>query len=226
MLNIGISHFLYEKIEIFIKDYLFGEKVDLLEKNIIRNLSEPIATQLIINTFKKEINSLVLNDKGFIKKGNSSSVLDTKPYPVSRKKPIYVPKKSVFNIMCADSKFEIEFAKFLDNSNDVVSFFKNDIQLKNYIEYVKHDGSTGVYYPDFYIKVKNNDRWIVETKGASELNAKRKYDRLKLWCENATKKSNFTWNNLFVRQEIWNKFQNPPNDFSDLIDLIKDQQIV
>ncbi len=226
MMNIGISHFIYQNIENFTKELLFGRKVDINDKDIIRNLSEPLATELIINLFKKEINKLVLNDAGFVSTNIESLVSDTNPYPVSRKKPVYVPKKSVFNIMCADSKFEIEFAKFLDNSNDVISFFKNDIQLKNYIEYIKHDGSSGIYYPDFYIKLKDNNRWIVETKGASELNAKRKYDRLKLWCENATKSHNFKWDCLFVRQEIWNDFNSPPNTFDDLINMIEHQQII
>ncbi len=226
MLNVGISHFIYGKIELFVLHNLFGERMDPKDINLIRNLSEPIPSQLIVSLFKKEINRLILNDEGFSATGKESSIADTRSYPVSRKKKVYSPKKSVFNILCADSQFEIEFAQFLDNSNDVVSYFKNDIQLQNYIEYIKHDGSSGVYYPDFYIKLKNNNRWIVETKGASELNAKRKYDRLKIWCENASRESNLNWDNLFVRQEIWNKFNNPPNNFDDLVKLIINQQII
>ena len=226
MLNIGISNFIYEKIEIFIKDYLFGKKVDISNKDIIRNLSETTTTQLIINLFKQEINKLVLTDIGFRQSNSQSSVADTKPYPVSRKKPVYVPKKSVFNIMCGDSNFEIEFAKFLDNSNDVISFFKNDLALKNYINYIKHDGSSGIYYPDFYIKLENNDRWVVEVKGASELNARRKYDRLKIWCEDASKSHSLKWDCLFIRQEIWNNFSSQPNSFEDLVNLIEHQQVI
>ena len=51
------------------------------------------------------------------------------------------------------------------------------------IDYIKEDGSIGSYHPDFYLTLNNGDRWVVETKGAEELNAQRKIDRLKVWCD-------------------------------------------
>jgi hypothetical protein len=45
-----------------------------------------------------------------------------------------LPKKSVFNKIIGDSGFELEFAAFLDNCHDVISFAKNYISIKFYIE--------------------------------------------------------------------------------------------
>ena len=166
----------------------------------------------MLNSFFKEEPSDGINEQSLIS--------NTKPYLSSRKKIYYHPKKSVFNLISGDSKFEIEFCEYLDNFEDVTSFFKNDIQLKQSIEYVKHDGAIGSYYPDFFIKLSNGDKWVVETKGAESLNDPLKIERLRVWCDDASKNSNENWNCIYLRQEIWNGFKNKPNTFDDLIKMI------
>ena len=218
--RLGINHFLYAQLKFFVKNMLFGKEVDLNDRNIIRNLSEPDITNTIINTFKKEINTLSLMEMGFKESISSRSISESKPYLSSRRKFYYAPKKSVFNFIAGDSKFEVEFSKHLDQFVDVASFFKNDIQLKQSIEYVKFDGKIGSYYPDFYIKLNNEDRWIVETKGAESLNDTRKFERLKDWCLDASKTQNISWNCLYLRQEIWNAFNVKPVSFEQLVEFL------
>ena len=199
---------------------LYSELAGIEEINIIRNLSEPFVTSQIIEIFKQEINYLSLKDMGFKEGIDATSISDTKPYLSSRKKIYYSPKKSVFNLVAGDSKFEIEFCKYLDSFEDVIGFFKNDIQLKQYIEYVKHDGKIGSYYPDFFIKLQNGERWVVETKGAENLNDPLKYKRLETWCEDATKSQNISWNCFYLRQEQWNGLKIKPDRFLDLVNLL------
>ena len=146
----------------------------------------------------------------------SKFIAGAKPYLASRKKVFYHPRKSVFNLISGDSKFEIEFCEYLDNFDDVVSFFKNDIQLKQSIEYVKHDGTIGSYFPDFFIKLNDGTRWVVETKGAEGINDQKKFERLKVWCEDASISNGISWNCLYIRQEIWNQLKPKPNTFSSL----------
>ncbi len=217
MSKVNINHFIYGKIKYFIEEILFEQKINIEEPQIVRNLSEPNVTNLIISVFKKEINKLINKDLGFREAIEYTQISNTKPYLSSRKKLYYHPKKSVFNLIGGDSKFEIEFCEYLDNFEDVVSFYKNDIQLKQSIEYVKHNGAIGSYHPDFFIKLSNGDKWIVETKGAEALNDPLKIERLKVWCEDATSTSNQNWDYIYLRQEIWNGFKNKPNTFDDLI---------
>ena len=146
----------------------------------------------------------------------SKFIATAKPYLSSRKKVYYYPKKSVFNLISGDSKFEIEFCEYLDNFEDVISFFKNDIQLKQSIEYVKHDGTIGAYYPDFFIKLVDGSRWVVETKGAEGINDQKKFERLKVWCQDASITNGVSWNCLYIRQEIWNQLKPKPNTFLSL----------
>ncbi len=224
--NIGINHFIYEKLKVFIANYLFGEFVDIEAINVLRNLSEPEVTQSIRKIFKEEINKLTLSDLPFKESLESKLISNSKPYLASRKKLYYSPRKSVFNLISGDSKFEIEFCEYLDYFEDVISFFKNDIQLKQSIEYVKHDGSIGAYFPDFFIKLSDGTRWIVETKGAQTINDPRKFARLKVWCEDASNSNECSWQCLYVRQEIWNSFKPKPNTFKGLSEHIKSNQFL
>ena len=73
-----------------------------------------------------------------------------------------------------DSKFELQFAGFLDASVDVNRFIKNYIQLGFKMEYVNHEGGISNYYPDFVVHLDNGERFIVETKGAENLDDPRK----------------------------------------------------
>ena len=107
----------------------------------------------------------------------------------------------------------------LESCDDVKSYFKNDIQLRQSIEYVKHDGSIGNYFPDFFIKLTNNDKWVVETKGAESLNDPLKFERLRIWCNDISQIQSSNWDCLYIRQEIWNKFISRPSSFEDLIHL-------
>ena len=224
--NIGINHFIYEKLKIFISNYLFGEFVNIEAINVLRNLSEPDVAQLIRKIFKDEINKLTLSELPFKESLESKLITKSKPYLASRKKDYYSPKKSVFNLISGDSKFEIEFCEYLDHFEDVISFFKNDIQLKQSIEYVKHDGSIGAYFPDFFIKLTDGTRWIVETKGAQTINDPIKFARLQVWCEDASCSQDHSWQCLYIRQEIWKNLKPKPNTFKVLADYIKLNQFL
>jgi hypothetical protein len=54
---------LYGNIKAFIQEQLFDQSVELKNPNTLRNLSELAANKTIIQTFKKEINSLTINEK-------------------------------------------------------------------------------------------------------------------------------------------------------------------
>ena len=55
---------LRRKVKAFIQDRLFDRPVDLESPNTLRNLSELAATKTLLETFKKAINALTVQDKG------------------------------------------------------------------------------------------------------------------------------------------------------------------
>jgi len=217
----GGQDVLYPKVKQFMSNNLFGKTVDLEDRNIARNLSDTETRTTIIEVFKKYINDLTVVDVGTSKIIDRIRVGSTKTFAVPRASEYLTAKKSVFNKIVGDSHFELQFAGFLDAAVDVTSFVKNFQQLNFKMTYQKHDGSIGSYFPDFTIKLKSGDFYVVETKGAEALDDPRKIERLRIWCEDASKAQGKNWGCLYIRQEQWVKLGQIPNSFGEIINLFK-----
>ncbi|MFZ0323638.1 MAG: hypothetical protein WAN48_05835 [Actinomycetes bacterium] len=61
---VGGQEVLYGKIKAFIRDYLFGNPVDLDDLNVLRNLSKPLAGRALLETFATAVNELTIVDSG------------------------------------------------------------------------------------------------------------------------------------------------------------------
>ena len=217
----GGQDILYGKIKEFLKDKLFGQTVNLEDHNVARNLSETNIRNIIRETFKKNINALTVVDTGTTEVKNYIKVSNQKTFSIPRTQDFLPAKKSVFNKIVGDSHFELLFAGFLDAAIDVNRFIKNYIQLGFKMEYINYEGGISYYYPDFVIHLNNGDRFIVETKGAENLNDQRKIDRLKNWCEDATKSTGKRYDYLYVKQEDWDSLGITPNSFEEIIPVFK-----
>ena len=127
-----------------------------------------------------------------------------------------MPKKSVFNRVIGDSHFELQFASFLEDCNDVVSYAKNYLAVHFKLDYVNANGDISNYYPDFFVKLSDDRIVVVETKGQEDLNVPLKTRRLRQWCEdiNATQ-SDVTYDFVYVDQESFEKYT--PKSFADVL---------
>jgi len=102
---------LYGKVKEFIRNELFGVNVDLDNLNTLRNLSELEASKTLIETFKKEINSLTVQNRGDAEIRDTIKLRKTRPFVVKEQGYI-IPKKSIFNKIIGDSHLELQFASF------------------------------------------------------------------------------------------------------------------
>jgi len=173
---------LYGKVKAFMQSELFDRAVDLESPNTLRNLSEPAATKTLIETFKKAINALTVQDKGNAEIRDTIKLRQTRPF-VAKDQGYLIPKKSVFNKIIGDSHFELLFARFLEDCDDVVSYAKNYLAVHFKLDYVNADGDISNYYPDFMVKLPDNKIVIVETKGQEDLDVPLKMGRIRQWCE-------------------------------------------
>ncbi|MDR0549219.1 MAG: type III restriction endonuclease subunit R, partial [Deltaproteobacteria bacterium] len=196
---------LFGKLEDFIANYMFSTEIDLEDQNTIKNLSELSVTQIIHNTFKNAINNLTITTQ------INNNIIDyirlknMRPFIV-KDQDYVLPKKSVFNKIIGDSGFELEFATFIDNCHDVISYAKNYISIKFYIEYVNCLGNLSNYYPDFFVKLSDNSIFIVETKGREELDLPLKMSSLSSWCKDINSLNlNSKFDFLFIDQLTFNE---------------------
>jgi type III restriction enzyme len=207
---------LFEKVKDFVKKKLFNTEINLEDTNVLRNLSELEAKKTIIETFKKAINELTVQDTGDTEVQNYLKVSESRPFVVNQNKYL-LPKKSVFNKIVGDSEFELEFADWLESlDNEIISFAKNYLEIHFKIEYKTSTGSIANYYPDFFVKKNDSSIYIIETKGREDLDDIEKIKRLKQWCDDATERVlGKTYIALYVKQEDWDKYH--PKKFDDLI---------
>lgn len=205
---------LYGKVKEFVSDHLFTKAVEVDDLNTLRNLSELEASKTVIETFKKKINELTIQDKGSAEIRDYIKLKQTRPFVV-KDQGFLVPQKSLFNKIIGDSHLELLFASFLEKCPDVLSYAKNYFAVHFSIDYVNSDGNISSYVPDFFVKIAENALWIVETKGLEELDVPLKMARLKKWCEDinaSQKKVRFDY--VFVEQEDFERYK--PETFGEL----------
>lgn len=198
---------LYGKVKDFIANYLFNKTVQLEDMNVLRNMSEIEARRTVIETFKKEINDLTIVDKGEAEISTHIKISKTRPFVV-KDQGYMMPKKSLFNRIVGDSHLELEFADFLDKAEDVISFAKNFFAVQFKIDYRNSDGDISNYFPDFIVKTKNNEIYIVETKGQEDTDVELKRKRLQQWCDDVNKQQKkFAYKELYVVEEDFKKYK-------------------
>lgn len=207
---------LYGKVKAFVQAELFDRPVDLESPNTLRNLSELAATKTLIETFKKAINALTVQDKGDAEIRDTIKLRQTRPF-VAKDQGYLIPRKSVFNRIIGDYHFELRFARFLEDCDDVISYGKNYMAVHFKLDYVNADGDISNYYPDFFVKVSNKRIVIVETKGREDLDVPLKMGRLRQWCEDINRvQSDVTYDFVYVDEESFEKYKRA--SFQQLID--------
>jgi len=207
---------IYGKLKEFLQQYLFGRSVDLESQNTLRNLSELAATKTVLETFKKAVNELTVQDNGDAEIRDTIKLRKTRPF-VAKAQDYLVPKKSVFNRVVGDSHLELEFASFLESCNDVVSYAKNYMAIHFKLDYINADGNISNYYPDFIVKLSDSTVVIVETKGLEDMDVPFKIKRLRQWVEdvNAMKKFGVSYDFVYVDEDNFKKYS--PISFESLL---------
>ena len=215
----GCYDVLFGKVREFVQSYMFDGDVNLSDLNLLRNLSEVEYIKLIKDVFKKGINELTVQDKGDTEIKNYIKVSEARPFVVNDKPFIHNPKKSVFNKIVGDSNFELEFAGFLEDCDDIISYAKN-FQNKEAnalrIEYKNAEGFIATYYPDFFVKVDDKKVFIIETKGREEEDDKLKFERLEKWCADVNdRQTKMIYKALYIKQEVWD--ENKAKNFDEVV---------
>ena len=206
---------LYGKVKEFIKEHLFETPIVLDDLNILRNLSELVATKTIIEAFKNKINDLTITDKGEAEIREYIKISNCRPFVV-KEQEIFVPKKSVFNRIIGDSHFELIFASFLDNCEDIISYVKNFFAVHFKTDYQDYNGFIRDYYPDFIVKKSEKEIFIIETKGLEDLDVPLKIRRLNTWCNDINilqSQVKFDW--IFIDEKSFKEYN--PKSFYELI---------
>ena len=132
----------------------------------------------------------------------------TSPFTWRRNLPLLSCGKTIFNLVATYNDFEKDFARFLENADDILRFSalgttEQESGTAFRVDYLKPSGATGFYYPDWVAiqkKEKVEVNWIIETKGRVWEDTKAKDRAISLWCQKVTEQTGKTWRYLRVNQ--------------------------
>jgi type III restriction enzyme len=203
---------LVPKVQEFLRLRAFGEVVDLDEPAIVKAITTNVAQYVTVQTFVKALRPLVVEElePSVIHEGRKLS--ETPPFPYSRQ--TLPARKTVFNLVAAGNEFELNFAKFLEDAPDIDRFAKLPEQFGFAIEYTDSKNNLRYYQPDFVAVTTDENHYLVETKGREDVDVANKDRVAVLWCENATRLTETSWEYIKVPQKEFEKLQ--PDEFSDL----------
>ena len=227
------KNILYGKMKYFIENKIFEDKINLYDPNVIRNFSRVEIINSIIETFKFEINNLIVKDIGDLEIKNWIKLSKISKFSMKPKEneQIIITKKSIFNKMILDSKLEIEFVLKLEGYEDIISYAKNYFEINHTfgvnfnIKYRKIDGSIGTYYPDFFVKKNKKEIYIVETKGYIDENIKEKMESLKKWCTDINEiQDKYTYKFLYVNEKTFYEYKENLKSFENIVNLFDNYQ--
>ncbi|WP_424948449.1 BPTD_3080 family restriction endonuclease [Candidatus Spongiihabitans sp.] len=188
--------------KIVIKNNLFNEDESKNKILIILNMNKII--QYIWSEIRAE-NTEKLTPV-FNRENPIKSTSGMRPWFTS--KPCEWVEKSHISHCVYDSGWEATEAYFLEQSDLVTSFVKND-HLGFSILY-NHQGIIRKYYPDFLIRLANGEYLILEVKGADSQQDKTKREYLNQWVQAVNEQGGFGtwhWDVSFHPSDIENKIR-------------------
>jgi type III restriction enzyme len=193
------------KVREFFEQKAFGQWVDLTEMSVVRAMSTPVAHYVCVDVFSKALKQLTIAEQEPQLLEPARMLTACAPFPWSR--PVWEGTKTVFNLVPCDNQFEREFARFLDNAEDVKAFAKLPQPFGFSIDYTDSGMNLRSYYPDFAAIDIKQTHWLLETKGAEDIEVSFKDAAAIQWCANATQLSRVRWEYLKVGQKAFETLQ-------------------
>ena len=187
------------KMKRYIEQVMFGG-LGMDDRRVMMRLNAADTKTALFKVFVDAINTLSVVEEMVRPSGEFIRVSDANPYPTTR--PCITAKQTVFDKVPCDSDLEREFAQWLDQTDDVLAFAKNEIAVHFDMEYVSEKGGLRTYRPDFLVR-SGDSIYIIETKGWEDLEVERKDKRAMQWCRDATGLSGRSWQYMKVKEDVF-----------------------
>jgi type III restriction enzyme len=200
------------KVREFFEQKAFGRRVDLNDPTTVKAMSTSVAHYVCVDVFKKVLLALTIEEQTPQLLEPARMLSACQPFPWSR--PVWEGRKCIFNLVPCDNDFEREFAKFLDNAEDVKAFAKLPRAFGFVIEYTDAAMNLRNYEPDFVAVDKSGTHWLLESKGQENVDVARKDVAAERWCENGSSLTETKWQYVKVPQKEFEALQ--PSHLSDL----------
>lgn len=184
----------------FFEEVLFEKRISIFDPQIVHRLAESDVREHVRATFVPLVRKKTVSTETRSKEAAPVSLFDWKAFQVtaSESRPVIVAHRTPFNLVPCNRSLEEGFARFADSAEDVVSFAKNAGPQCLRIDYLTFGSRLAFYTPDFFVKTKSGDHFLVETKGRRDADVPLKARAAMAWCESAS--NGCKWKYLYVPQ--------------------------
>lgn len=200
----------------YIEERTFERSVDLDDPRVLHTLAQPATQELVVGTLRSGV------DQATLLTSEDQPAADLKARLLSSTKPflwsgeLALAEKSVFSRQACDSGLEVQFVGFLDRCSDVAAFAKLAPAMRVSMEYRGEQGGLAFYFPDFAVRDRSGDHYLVETKGLVDVAVAVKDQRAAQWCLDATMVTGVRWSYLRVDEELFSRHASAVTEFADL----------
>lgn len=205
---------LYPLVRDYVVTRCFGRRIDLEDKAVQSNLDRYELQEGIVKYLARKIAELTVAPRVIEFDRQDFRLSQTKPFSWRRNLPPLKANKTVFNYVATYNDYERHFGEFLDKAKDIARFAslgtteQGDSGTQFRIDYLKHTGAIGFYYPDWVAVQKTKDgevNWIIETKGRVWVGTEAKDEAITRWCNRVSEATATNWKFVRVNQIVFDK---------------------
>jgi type III restriction enzyme len=202
----------YPLVKQYVSARLFETPVELEDPRVLYALSAADTQKKMVDAFVEAFKNISYVERE-PEPTDTIKLSDTPPFVWQMN--VYPANKCIFNYAPCDNAYEVDFAKFLDQAEDVKAFCKLPGKVGFFIEYQDKESSRRMYYPDFIVLTTGNEHVLVETKGLEDVNVQYKDARAVQWCQDAEKNTGNKWRFVRVDQKVFEQY--PYNKFREIM---------
>lgn len=203
----GVHTTLAPLLQTFLEEILFEKKTNLFDPQLVSRLGDSDVAEHVRAVFVPLIRAKTTQSETRITQQEALSLAYWKPFQVthSERRPVIQAGKTLFNLVPCNRELEVAMATFMnERASDVAAFAKNAGPQCLRIDYIAGGGRLAFYTPDFFVRTKAGNYYLVETKGREDKDVPKKARAAVEWCKSASKKS-CKWEYLYVSQGVFER---------------------
>lgn len=199
----GTHTLLAPLVQTFLEEILFERKTTLFDQALISRLGHSDVAEHIRAVFVPLIRARTTTTQTRAAEAEPMSLASWRPFQVthSERHPVLEAAATLFNLVPCNRELEVAMTKFADRAraSDVAAFAKNAGPQCLRIDYLAEGGRLAFYTPDFFVRTKKNQFYLIETKGREDRDVPRKARAAVAWCESASSRG-AKWEYVYVPQ--------------------------
>jgi type III restriction enzyme len=202
----GLHQVLAPLVQTFLEEVLFEQKTNLFDPKLVGRLGDADVGEYLRAVFVPLVRARTTKNEQRIEAGAPMRMSQWKPYQVTHneRRPALTAGRTLFNLVPCNRNLEVAVAQFANNASDVAAFAKNSGPQSLRVDYLQAGGRLAFYTPDFFIRTKNGNHYLVETKGREDRDVPRKARAAIAWCQGASTVE-APWEYLYVPQGVFER---------------------